>query len=107
MIAEQVTLFAFMSLAAYRLWRLIGVDTITEPARHRLLLDRERRLNPTRLGLKLHDMITCPWCLGTWIAFGVVAVTTIWTPVAWPVLQAGAAASVVGWLGRRDEEDET
>lgn len=97
-VAAQLFLFALMSAASYRLWRLVGYDDITGPARERLDAS-----HPTRS--KIYDMVTCPWCLGSWIAFGVVAVTAQVTSVAWPVLQGLAAALAVGWLGTTIEDE--
>jgi hypothetical protein len=85
---EQVVLFVLMSLASYRLWRLVGYDDVTSPARDRILEHAPY----------LHDMVICPWCLGSWIAFAVVWVTTALVEVRWPVLQALAVAVMVGWV---------
>jgi hypothetical protein len=82
---DQVVRFVLMSLASYRLWRLVGYDDVTQPARDRL---------PERF--KISDMVACPWCLGSWIAFAVVATTSRRADVRWPVLQALGAASLVG-----------
>jgi len=84
----QAVQFALLSLAAYRLWRLAGADVITE---------RLRR----RLGDTAREFVECPWCSGTWIALATVAITAVISDVAAPVLQALAAAAVVGALGER------
>ena len=75
-----------VGLASYRLWRLIGEDSITEPLRD-------------RLPEWAFEMTTCPWCLGSWIAFGVTWLTDATIGLQAPVLVALAAAVVVGWLG--------
>lgn len=78
-----------MAGAAYRLWRLVGVDDITEWFRDRLW--------PWP-----HKLITCPWCMGSWIAFGVAAVSWWAGWISGPVvLEALTAAAIVGWVGER------
>lgn len=54
-----------LSLAAYRLWRLVAEDTI---------FDRPRGLLVRRLP-KGEEWILCPWCSGLWT---VVAVWLAW-----------------------------
>lgn len=47
---------ALLSLAAFRLWRLLAEDTILDGPRAKLVRYRE--------------FVTCPWCLGAWVAIG-------------------------------------
>lgn len=77
-----------IGFAAYRLWRLIGQDTITE------------RLREGLDGWAL-DLVTCPWCLGSWIAFAVTAIVAAVVGLAYPVLVGLAAATITGILGER------
>lgn len=77
-----------LGVAAYRLWRLVGYDKITERWR--------TRLNPF-----WYDMVTCPWCAGSWIAFAVTAGYAVLYGLAYPILVALAAAVVTGILGDR------
>lgn len=78
-----------VGLVAFRLWRIVGADTITAAI-------RDGRSEAVR------EFLECPWCAGTWIAFGV-------TVAAWaagwvsgpPVLVALAAAALVGLVGDR------
>ena len=94
MTAAQVFLFVLMALASYRLWRLVGYDDVTESFREKL---------PERL----YDMVTCPWCLGSWVSFAVVAVTAYAVDVRWPWLQALGVSVLVGWLhGTLETHDE-
>lgn len=85
---EVVLTALLIGFASYRLWRLIGQDTITE--RPREGLD----------GWAL-DLVTCPWCLGSWIAFAVTAIVAAVVGLAYPVLVGLAAATVTGILGER------
>lgn len=85
-----------IALAAWRVWRLIAVDTITEPLRYRLAYDGH-----------LANFISCPWCLGFWIT---VAATGLywwlgnsgWSIVE-AVLVAFAASALVGIINEADD----
>lgn len=78
-----------VGLVAFRLWRILGADTITAAV-------RDGRSDPVR------GFLECPWCSGTWIAFGVTV--GAWA-AGWvsgpPVLVALGAAAVVGLVGDR------
>ena len=79
---------ALIGVASYRLWRLLGEDTITEPLRDRL---PEWAL----------ELVVCSWCLGSWVAFGVTWLSDAVVGLQAPILVAMAAAVVVGWLGEQ------
>ena len=86
----------FLSLAVYRVWRIIAVDQITEPIRARFIW-REGRVWQW-----IADLIGCPWCLGWWLS-GVAAAAYVvalglswwWVLLLWP-----AVSCVVGFLGK-------
>jgi hypothetical protein len=80
-----------IGLASYRLWRLVAVDAITERPRDWLLVRSPQWVD---------KMTMCPWCLGSWVAFGVTWATDAAVGVASPLLVALAAAVVVGWLAQ-------
>ena len=88
-----------LALAAYRVWRIIAVDQITEPIRIRTIF----RSGPVWSWLE--DLVTCPWCLGWWLS-GVAAVVYVaalglsgwWVWLLWP-----AVSCVVGFLGKLDD----
>jgi hypothetical protein len=77
-----------VGVASYRVFRLIAEDSIMEPVRLRLP-DWDW----------FGEWLYCPWCLGSWIAFGVTWITDATIGLQAPVLVALAAAVVVGWLG--------
>ena len=69
----NVWVFAVLSAAAWRTWRLAAYDTILEPAR-------------ARLPARAREFLECPWCAGFWIA---AAWATAW--YLWPhVIKIGA-----------------
>lgn len=77
------------TLAAYRLWRLVALDTITAGIRDRL---------PSRVV----DPLTCPWCAGAWTSAALfVAIQAVEPFTSWPMLAvcAAAASTVVGLIG--------
>lgn len=55
-----------LALAAYRVFRLIGEDKITEKPRNRLLYELE--MSSEGRGNYWSEFVTCPWCAGFWIA---------------------------------------
>ena len=85
---EMLVWVLVIGLASYRVWRLIAQDSITEPLRDQL--DDEG----WAIGL-----VSCPWCLGSWVAFGATWLTDATIGVPAPVAVALGAAVVVGVLG--------
>jgi uncharacterized membrane protein len=88
-----------IALAAYRLTRLIGVDTITEGLRDRIAQASFNMEHPhrQRVAQFATGAIDCPHCLSVWAA-GLVAL--IWLiPVVGPALVlVGAVAGVVSLI---------
>lgn len=60
--------WALLALAAFRVWKLIADDTITEPLRKRYVDGHEWRETFTE----------CPWCAGFWIALAWVGAFWLW-----------------------------
>lgn len=94
------------ALAAARLTRLITTDSFppvrmardwfldkVDPGKVR---DHEGAEPPA-----LAELITCNWCTGMWVAFGVVAarraVPGLWAPVAEALAVAMVVGQVAGW----------
>ncbi len=88
---------ALLALAAYRLYRIVGLDKITERPRH-WLLDRIHSRRGS--GDKWAAFITCPWCAGFWICgilLGLYCIETAWLgwfgfAVTWLALSAAVGA---------------
>lgn len=84
-----------LALAAYRLWRLLALDTILDRPRT-AITDRAEG----RWWAGWAEAIYCPWCLGFWcclLVFGAVHLAA--GPLyLWP-LQAAAASTLVGLIG--------
>lgn len=86
-----------IGIAAYRAWRIVGKDQITEPIRA-WLIDRDNRF-----AMFILDLIGCAWCLGFWIAGAVSILVAVGR---WSVLETvivwAAASGVAGLLGEVD-----
>ena len=81
------------ALASYRVTRLLVSDGIFDRQRD-VIVDGLRR----RGHRKLVELSECPWCIGFWVACGVVAVRRL-VPRAWgPVAETFAFAAVSGLL---------
>lgn len=114
------TLLTTLSLAAYRLTRLVTGDSLTEPLREQIFnrwppdIDRAAlRWNGARLVVRADDaarpaphpvgrLIACSWCSGLWCAALVVALAARQGDVPLPVLTAAAVATIVGFLSEVD-----
>lgn len=53
-----------IGLVAFRLWRLAAMDSITEPIHGRL------RASTHPVAQWFDTLVSCPWCLGFWLATG-------------------------------------
>lgn len=86
-------LFAVLSLASYRLWRLLALDTLPLVAGPR---DRVEIAIASRWGDEWSDGIKCAWCLGFWSACAVVGATWAVRPLPLPALWFAAVSAAVG-----------
>lgn len=83
---------AVIGLASYRLWKLVAEDAITEGPREWLL---------ARSPEKVRELVECPWCAGSWVAFGVTWATDVVVGLQAPILVGLAAAAIVGLIAER------
>ena len=97
-----LVVWALSTLAAYRLWRLLALDTLPPVAKLRgRIIDAADR----RGWDEWADGIGCPWCLGFWCCVAVFVVVNVTYPYSpWPLLvvQIAAASTVVGIIGGSD-----
>lgn len=106
------------ALAAYRLTKLVVDDVITEDLRELAIdviyategrqLDEEgcesvsEAVHQDPDPPKLAVLLTCPWCAGFWVSFGVVMARRL-APRSWsPLARALAFSSVAGLLSALD-----
>ncbi len=78
---------SLLALAAYRIWRLLAEDTILEPVRRRMIR-----------GETVSELVSCPWCLGSWVAIGWWICWYIWPHQTSIVAGPFAIAALVGAL---------
>lgn len=89
--------FVLLALSAYRLTRLLVSDSWPPVAWFRDKV--EYRMGPDSAW---YELVTCPWCAGTYITFAVFAIDHyLWTPPFW-LLACVAAMAIVGQIGQRD-----
>ena len=87
--------FVIISLAAYRLTRLVTTDEITAPLREWVW--RRRPPESSRIGY----LLACDWCTGIWVgSLLVVGHMIAPVPATWVCL-ALAVAATVGILSER------
>lgn len=103
MLGRYVSLgdFLLMTLAVFRLVRLVSYDVITQFIRDAI----KNAPHGTFVGT-FSQLIHCPWCTGLWFSFFVVFFYFA-TPIAWPIILilalAGVAAiiqllaNLIGW----------
>jgi hypothetical protein len=111
------------ALAAYRLTRLVTADVITEKLRDAFVREQYARRagaevdTASPVGLpwaqfaehdgnapKLATLVTCRWCAGMWISFGVIAARRL-TPRLWDPIAKALACSAAAALIARLEDD--
>ena len=89
--------------AAYRLFRLVGLDVITAGARARLVgLPagwEEGDEIPDGYRERLAAWIQCPWCLGFWIAIGWWVAWLIWPNATLWIAVPFVVSAIVGIIG--------
>lgn len=91
--------FLLLSLASYRVWKLLGEDTI---------LDRPRRWVLKRLKGKMDLFLVCPWCSGFWIC-GIAllgyCIAEVWLGLWWFLVVWFAMSAMVGIIAHYTLEE--
>lgn len=99
--------FALLATAAYRSWRFLGLDTITEPLRFKLtgLPQHWKHGDQVPRGYRewLATFITCPWCLGADIAILWWICWRLWPGITTEVAVPFALSAAIGLLGKTDD----
>lgn len=104
--------FVILSFAAYRVVRLYIWDTITKPLRaaiNQKLMFGWKGQSPVgtgstygRIRLWATDLLSCQWCLGIWVSFGMTGlawIVTDWSPDWWTyILTSLAVSAVQSWM---------
>ena len=90
-----------LAFAAFRWFRIIGWDTITEPVRNRIV-----RLGGKNYREKLAVFLQCPWCAGFYIVVIWWGLWLLWPHATLIAATPFALNTVVGFLGKLDEQGE-
>lgn len=93
-----ITLLLLLSLVTYRVTRFIIADTLIDHQRIwvlNVLLGKA----PGKVRNKLHELLTCKFCLSVWIAAAVVVIADQFTviPLPWFVWLAVCSGSLLVW----------
>lgn len=83
-----------LALAAYRLWRLLALDTILDRPRHRLVRAESKR----------EEFLQCPFCFGAWITVGWWLAWVAWPHWTLVVAVPFAISALVGIVGALTSE---
>jgi hypothetical protein len=88
-----------IGLAAFRLYRIAGVDTITEPFHGRLNASHHP------VARWFSDLVSCPWCIGFWASVGLTALGWWAALYTWQeaIVIGLAASTVCGVTGSIDQ----
>lgn len=88
-----------IGLAAFRLYRIAGVDAITEPFHGRLNASHHP------VARWVSDLVSCPWCIGFWASVALSALGAWGALFTWQeaILIALAASTVCGVTGSIDQ----
>ena len=87
-----------IGLAAFRIYRIAGVDSITEPFHGRLNASRGR------VGQWFSELVSCPWCIGFWASCALTALGWWAGLFTWQeaIVIALAASTICGITGSID-----
>lgn len=113
--------FLLLSLAAFRLYRLIARDTITEPLRaavsypdpYTVTLDREgitvigveETDYPKPLRVYISTLIRCKWCLGFYVSIAVWGLWMLRPHIAEVAATPFAVSAVVALVSKNLDAD--
>lgn len=73
--------FAVLAFAAYRITRILVIDSIIATPRikfHTFLVNRTGKLH--WLAEKLYELTSCTWCTGVWVSLGLYSLYTWLAP---------------------------
>lgn len=93
-------LFILITLAAYRIWRLIAEDSF--PPTEKVVQAFESAVK-RRFGVDWAAGVYCPWCSGFHCCVLIWAITWAFRPLPLPFIWPWAMSTAVGFLAQRDE----
>ena len=103
---NDALLFGLMSLAGYRVTRLIVMDTFPPIAAVRRVLagDPDENVRRARWSPEwLAELVTCPWCMSVWVAGGLTLIIDIVHGLPLPLLWWPAVAAAAVWISHLED----
>lgn len=92
-----------LALAAYRVFRLVGDDTILDAPRRRLLRlgawREEGDPVPSGYRRRAGEFLKCPWCLGAWCTLAWWGAWLLWPHGTLVAAAPFAISTIVGAVG--------
>lgn len=93
-----------LSLATYRTWRLLALDTVLDPLRTRVYrydpgLEPELQPGYRR---RLDDFVGCGWCAGFWLAVGWWGAWLLWPRATLIAATPFALSALAGLASKLD-----
>jgi hypothetical protein len=88
--------FTLLFLGAYRMWRLLALDTV---------IDRWRRPILRRIPQKLHEGVECPFCFGAWVVAAWWVAWLVWPHATLVIAAPLALSAAVGVFTVRLDPD--
>lgn len=88
-----------LALAAFRVWRLLGVDSVLNRPRDWLVRDGDEYRQ------ELDEFLRCPWCFGFWIGVAWWLAWLVWPHAALVVSVPFAISAVSGLVAKLGSDD--
>ncbi|HWO77529.1 MAG TPA: DUF1360 domain-containing protein [Bacillus sp. (in: firmicutes)] len=101
--------FLLLSLASFRLTRLLVFDKITEFIRRPFFVEwtevnqdgvEETYIKPKEKGLQswIGELLSCYWCMGVWSALGLYGGLIVYPPIFQPIIVVLAIAGLAALI---------
>lgn len=91
---------ALLGLAAFRVWKLLGDDTILDTPRNALIAWLDKGGNRAHARAQyVSIMLECPWCAGFWISLAWWGAWALWPHGTLVAAIPFAVSALVGLLG--------
>jgi amino acid permease len=103
---DQLATVLILGIAAYRLTRLLVIDSLLEPGRTKFHTMLETHQG--YMWAKVYDLVSCTWCVGVYVSMLIYCtflwdIFLHWTRLDW--LSAIAVAGVQGMLHAIEPDD--
>ena len=94
-----------LGLGSFRIWKLIGDDSILDRPRN-WALRRAQKWGGNKGALYVQSLLECPWCAGFWVSLAVWGFWQAWAHATLVVCGVLAISAIVGLLGHLIADDD-